>query len=350
MDSTKRKEPESAENGSTAIVLKKAKTDLALATTSSDATSKYVRTSNLLAPIMLLTGHKAEVFTMKFSPTGKHLASGSFDRLIFLWNVYGDCKNYAVLKGHNGAVLEVQYSPDGSTLFSASSDKTVQVWDMERGVRIKKCVGHTSYVNSCSPNRKGPQIVASGSDDRTVKLWDVRVKECQGTLNHGYPVTAVAFGDQREQLFTAGIDNDIKVWDMNKRSVSMVLEGHTDTVTGLRVSPDGSYLLSNSMDNTVRVWDIRPYVQGHRNVKTFVGHQHNFEKNLLRCSWSPDGSKISCGSADRFVYIWDTASKKILYKLPGHRGSVNETDFHPTEPIIGSCSSDHSIYLGEIKP
>jgi Prp8 binding protein len=99
-------------------------------------------------------------------------------------------------------------------------------------------------------------------------------------------------------------------------------------------------------------------------LETKLLSQHNFEKNLLRCSWSPDGSKISCGSADRFVYIWDTASKKILYKLPGHRGSglylyvyiililitVNETDFHPTEPIIGSCSSDHSIYLGEIKP
>jgi len=130
----------------------------------------------------------------------------------------------------------------------------------------------------------------------------------------------------------------------------MKLEGHEDTVTGVRLSPDGSYLLTNAMDNTVRIWDVRPFVKGHRNIKIFQGIQHNYEKTLLRCAWSPDGSKISAGSADRFVYIWDTASRRILYKLPGHRGSVNEVDFHPKEPIVASCSNDQTIYLGEIKP
>lgn len=79
-----------------------------------------------------------------------------------------------------------------------------------------------------------------------------------------------------------------------------------------------------------------------------LGHQHNFEKNLLRCAWSPDGSKISGGSADRFVYIWDTTSRRIIYKLPGHNGSVNDVKFHPNEPIVVSCASDKTIYLGEI--
>ncbi|MFN7608041.1 MAG: WD40 repeat domain-containing protein, partial [Ralstonia sp.] len=54
---------------------------------------------------------------------------------------------------------------------------------------------------------------------------------------------------------------------------------------------------------------------------------------MLRCSWSADGTKISAGSADRFVYIWDTTSRRIIYKLPGHNGSVNEVVFHPKEPI-----------------
>lgn len=54
---------------------------------------------------------------------------------------------------------------------------------------------------------------------------------------------------------------------------------------------------------------------------------------MLRCAWSPDGSKVSAGSADRFVYIWDANTRRILYKLPGHNGSVNDVDFHPKEPI-----------------
>lgn len=81
------------------------------------------------------------------------------------------------------------------------------------------------------------------------------------------------------------------------------------------------------------MWDIRPFAPQDRCVKTFQGHQHNFEKNLLRCSWSSDGTKISAGSADRHVYIWDTHFRRILYKLAGHQGSVNEVVFHPNEPI-----------------
>ena len=49
------------------------------------------------------------------------------------------------------------------------------------------------------------------------------------------------------------------------------------------------------------------------------------------------------------MYVWDASSKRILYKLPGHKGSVNEVDFHPTQPIICSCSNDKQIYLGEIR-
>ena len=65
--------------------------------------------------------------------------------------------------------------------------------------------------------------------------------------------------------------------------------GHTETITGLALSNDGSYLLSNAMDHTVRCWDVRPFVVGNRCVKIFQGAAHNFEKNLLRVAWSKDG-------------------------------------------------------------
>ena len=109
----------------------------------------------------------------------------------------------------------------------------------------------------------------------------------------------------------------------------MSLKGHNDTVTGMAVSPDGTHLLTNAMDNTLRVrfaaqqlgssscaqdsmprqagqdttvqltchcgaqvWDMRPYAPANRCTKVFTGHQHNFEKNLLRCAWSADGSQV----------------------------------------------------------
>uniref|UniRef100_A0A2I2YCH8 Uncharacterized protein n=1 Tax=Gorilla gorilla gorilla TaxID=9595 RepID=A0A2I2YCH8_GORGO len=95
--------------------------------------------SSLQAPIMLLSGHEGEVYC----------SSAGFDRLILLWNVYGDCDNSAILKEHSGAVMELHYNTDGSMLFPASTDKTVAVWDSETGKRVKRLKGHTSFVNSC---------------------------------------------------------------------------------------------------------------------------------------------------------------------------------------------------------
>ncbi|CAI9729066.1 small nuclear ribonucleoprotein 40 kDa protein-like [Octopus vulgaris] len=282
------------------------------------------RTSNLEAPIMLLTGHEGDIFTGKFSPDGRFLATSGFDRMIFFWNVYGECDNLGVLRGHTGAVMEVHFSTDGSQLFTASTDKNLAIWDVEAGARIKKLKGHQDF------------------------LWDSRKRGAVQTFQNVYQVTSVTFSDTAEQIISGGIDNDIKVWDLRKNDILYRLRGHTDTPTGLELSPDGSYLLSNGMDGTVRIWDVRPFAPQERCLKLFQGHQHSFEKNLLRCSWSSDGRKISAGSGDRFVYIWDTATRQILYKLPGHTGSVNEVDFHPHEPIVMSCSSDKKIYLGEI--
>ncbi|NWR25153.1 SNR40 protein, partial [Emberiza fucata] len=169
------------------------------------------------------------------------------------------------------------------------------------------------------------------------QLWDIRKKAAVQTFQNTYQVLAVTFNDTSDQIISGGIDNDIKVWDLRQNKLTYTMRGHADSVTGLSLSSEGSYLLSNAMDNTVRIWDVRPFAPKERCVKIFQGNVHNFEKNLLRCSWSPDGSKIAGGSADRFVYVWDTTSRRILYKLPGHAGSVNELAFHPEEPI-SKCS------------
>jgi WD40 repeat protein len=64
-------------------------------------------------------------------------------------------------------------------------------------------------------------------------------------------------------------------------------------------------------------------------AKVFTGHQHTFERLLLRCCWSPDGKRVAAGSADRIAYIWDADTCQLAYALPGHKGSVNDVAFHP---------------------
>mmetsp|Transcript_6200 Transcript_6200/g.13514 ORF Transcript_6200/g.13514 Transcript_6200/m.13514 type:complete len:357 (+) Transcript_6200:226-1296(+) len=336
------------EDTGSAIVLKKQRTDneIVVGTVTKEGIK---RTSNLQAPIMQLSGHGGEVFSLRFSPDGQCIASGSFDKLLFLWRTYGECENYAMLKGHRNAILEVQWFTDGEKLVSCSADKTVRAWDAVTGTQVKKLTEHDNHVNSVCPMRRGPPLFASASDDASVKVWDMRVKRSILTFSDKFQVTSVAFADAGDQVYSGGLDNTIKVWDLRKDAEpSLVLQGHSDTITGLSVSPDGSHLLSNAMDNTLRVWDMRPFAPQNRCVKVFTGHVHNFEKILLRCAWSTDGQLVSAGSADRMVYIWNATDRKLVYKLPGHTGSVNDVQFHPKEPIVGSASSDRTIYLGEL--
>uniref|UniRef100_A0A183B1H4 WD_REPEATS_REGION domain-containing protein n=1 Tax=Echinostoma caproni TaxID=27848 RepID=A0A183B1H4_9TREM len=190
---------------------------------------------------------------------------------------------------------------------------------------------------------KTTRLIVSVTGCETIGLFFLFLRICF------IQVLSVTFNDTAEMIFSGGIDNVVKGWDIRKLDVSILLSGHTDTVTGLSVSPDGSFLLSNAMDNTLRLWDIRPFAPPERCMKV-SGEYHTFEKNMLRCAWSADGRRVTCGSGDRYVHVWDVPSRQLVYKLPGHTASVNETAFHPREPILLSVGSDKKIFLGEILP
>jgi hypothetical protein len=100
------------------------------------------------------------------------------------------------------------------------------------------------------------------------------------------------------------------------------------------MSPDNQTLLSNAHDSTVRTWDVRPFAPADRRIQTYDGAPTGQERNLLKASWDPKGEKIAAGSGDQSVAIWETKTGKLLNKLPGHRGAVNDVRFHPLgEPI-----------------
>lgn len=298
---------------------------------------------------MELTGHSGEVFATRFDPSGTHIASGSMDRSIMLWNTYGQCENYGIMTGHKGAVLDLQWARDSNSLFSASADMTIASWDLESGLRKRRHIGHEDVVNCIDLSRRGQDLLISGSDDGTVGIWDPRQKSAVDHLETDYPITAVALAEAGNELYSGGVDNTIKVWDARKMQVSYSMSGHNDTITSLEVSPDGQSLLTNSIDSTVRTWDIRPFAPADRSIQIFDGAPVGYEKNLIRASWSPRGDKVCAGSGDRTVVVWETRTGRLLYKLPGHKGTVNDVRFSPSEEsIVVSGSTDRNLVLGEL--
>jgi Prp8 binding protein len=177
--------------------------------------------------------------------------------------------------------------------------------------RTRKLTDHGSIVNSCSIARDNHQIFASGSDDCTVIIWDERSKKQLQSIYHDYQVTAVCMAADGNSVFSGGLDNIVRRWDLRMNTEDAVedltLEGHTDIITGLAISPDGNHLLSNGMDSALHSWDVKPFRAGGSDAsrweRTYEGGTHGAEKLLLKCSWSADQERVACGSADRMVYI-----------------------------------------------
>lgn len=309
------------------------------------------RTSGLRAPNVQLHGHTAEVLAVEFDGSGKHVASASADKTILLWDAYGDNDNYGIITGHKAAVLDVRWSRDGRSIYSASADLTLGTWDVASGTRVRKHVGHEDMVNAVDVVSRGSELVVSGSDDGSVGVWDPREKECTTYFQTEYPVLAVAVDSVGAQVFSGGVEGTISVWDPRRADAPlMTLPGHGDAlVTGLRRSPDDQTLASVGADSTVRTWDVRAFGPADRALQVYDGSVAGLEQNLLRPAWSADGSKLAAGSSDRTAVVWETHSRRILYKLAGHLGSVNAVSFSPLEPILASASSDRSIILGEIR-
>ena len=172
-------------------------------------------------------------------------------------------------------------------------------------------------------------------------------------------MTSVALSPNGNYIFCGGIDNSIAAINMKMNKAEYILYGHQETITGLSISNEGNKLLSNSMDNTLMMWNINPFVSSEseqytRLLNTFYGHSHNFEKNLIRCSWSPDDKLVTSGSADRLVYVWDAQTTEIVHRLGGHKGQVNDVKIikdaaeNSKDMKIVSASSDKTLFIGAL--
>jgi len=207
--------------------------------------------------------------------------------------------NSKVLRGHTKYVDSVSWSPDGQ-LASGSNDDTIRIWDVVTGKSEKTLEGHTGYVFSVSWSPDGQQL-ASGSADTTIRIWDVANEKSEKTLvGHTGGITSVSWSPDGKQLASGSDDKTIRIWDVATQESKKILEGHTGYVTSVSWSPeaDGKQLASSALrENTIRIWDVATW----QLKKILEGHTDR----VGSVSWSLDGRQLASGSWDKTLYfIW----------------------------------------------
>ncbi|MEH2464372.1 serine/threonine-protein kinase [Nostoc sp.] len=255
-----------------------------------------------------LSGHSQAVKSVTFSPDGKILATASDDKTIKLWQIE-TLEEICTLLGHSHAVKSVAFSPDGQILASGSWDKTIKLWDVNTGTEICTMTGHQLQVNSVVFSPQG-QLLASASYDRTIRLWQIPAlesshKEFQnrpcysllGTLSgHAWAVLTVAFSPDGKILATGSDDNTIKLWEVNTGQLICTLVGHSWSVVAVAFFADGETLLSASCDKTVKLWRVSTAEE----IVTLSGHVDSVSAVAV----SKVRQLIASGSRDKTIKLW----------------------------------------------
>ncbi|OBZ72187.1 Nuclear distribution protein PAC1-1 [Grifola frondosa] len=267
------------------------------------------------------------------------------------------------LTGHRAPITRVAFHPVFSLLASSSEDTTVKIWDWESGNFERTLKGHTREVWGVDFDSKGDRLV-SCSSDLTIKLWDTQQWDNPGysgkTLHgHEHTVSTVRFLPGDDFIVSASRDKTIRVWEVATTFCIRTITGHDNWVRMVVPSSDGLLLASCSNDNTGRIWDTK---SGATKVE-LRGHEHNVEivafapiisyaaiRELTGTASNSNvpGAYVVTGSRDKLIKLWDAHSGQELKSFAGHNDWIRGLVFHPSGKYLVSASDDKTMRVWEL--
>ncbi|KAK3815834.1 MAG: WD40-repeat-containing domain protein [Linnemannia gamsii] len=342
-----------------------------------------------------LKGHQGAVYAVQYSPNGKYLATGSFDKTVRIWDGTTNQNELYVLKGHGLNISDLAWGHDSTLLLSGAYDKTCKLWDVESGKQLDSFEGE-GFVQCVRFHPQDNHIFFSGTTRNMLTMIDTR-KDSNPTsgsaisIKNDTMVNSIYVYHDGLTVISGDSSGYLKTWDVRTGKVlqSILNEPTKKPISHLAISkqrgaldgvslaeteePESRWLAVNSYDNVIRVYDrgfeppttmprlvysLKGYRNKHWPIKSAFFHGKDCKvrggdgdeaPSTLSDKDIPLESSLilASGSMDPYVYLFDVGAGdgqyEVLQKLSGHTDRVYDVDFHPVDHVLASGSADFSV-------
>lgn len=313
--------------------------------------------------VQTLTTHTTWVDGLAFAPTGEALASASYDGSVNLWHLSpivtpADSPTQTTdsnahiahlaetLTAHMARVHRVVWSPDGRMLATCSFDRTIWLWNVDEHTYRAPLQGHTAVVYDLAftPDSK---MLLSGSEDGTLRMWEVATGQCAHVMK-GYTraLYDVDWSPDGTEVATVGTDTVVMTYTLNAEAAASnptLYLGPTNSVFGVGWSPNGRWLASSELDNIVRLWDTTAGRGSHQVLQ----HPDDTANLFYGLAWSPDGGRLACGTAKHGVLLWSVPANQLAWRGTPLPTKIRYLAWRPDGALVAGGGENGRVYVWE---
>jgi len=227
-----------------------------------------------------------------------------------------EAKDIFLQIGHSREVTSVCFSPDGKLMASGSWDNTIKLWNVKDGALIRTFKGNSSSVESVIFSPDGCRIASGGYYD-TIKLWNVKDGALIRTFKgHTNDVNSVSFSPNGSRIVSGSDDKTIKLWDVKDGALIRTFKGHSSGVNSVSFSPDGSRIASGSADTTIKLWNVHNENDSYTYATLPDNEWISLKSGQLYYKSSPNGDKYAAIRYNNNTFHYEPLSKyRNQYKV-----------------------------------